>query len=300
MTLFWGVNFTAIKYSLEEMLPLSFNGLRFVIASFVILVAVRASSIDLRVPRGDMWQLFGFGVLANALYQSLFISGVARTKTGNAALIVSTTPLFTALIGRLRGHEQFSKRGVAGLLMAFAGIVMIILSGSSQVEFGQTMVGDCLLLAATLCWSLYTVGARRLIHAYGSLKATSIMMLSGTSVFMLVCAPSFISQDWRAIRPLAWGGLVYSSLLAIAIAHFIWNYAVRSIGSTRTAIYSNVTPVVAMIVAWFALGERVTPVQIIGAVITFIGLYLVRSGMVAVAPDIEEEDSQSSLGPGKN
>ena len=65
---------------------------------------------------------------------------------------------------------------------------------------------------------------------------------------------------------------------------------------------SNVTPVVAMIVAWFALGERVTPVQIIGAIITFIGLYLVRSGMITVAPapEIEEEDSRSSLAPGKN
>jgi drug/metabolite transporter (DMT)-like permease len=302
MTVIWGANFSAIKYSLEDLMPLSFNGLRFTLSSVTLLTIALASGINLKVARGDGLRLFGLGLLANAIYQSIFIIGMAHTRTGNAALIVSTSPLFIAVISRIRKQEYFTRRGLAGLLLAIAGMALIISSGQSIVRFGETIVGDCLLVASTICWSLYTVWAKRYVNLYGAMKATTIMMVMGTPVFLLICAPSLLKQDWSKVRPASWAGLIYSALFAIALAHFIWNYAVRKIGSTRTAIYSNVTPVTAMIIAWIALGERPTAGQIAGATIIFLGLYLVRGGMIIVAPreEIEEEMEEASLGPGKN
>jgi drug/metabolite transporter (DMT)-like permease len=302
MTVIWGSNFIAIKYSLVDLQPLAFNGLRFAIASVTLLIAALAMGENLKVPKADAWRLFGFGILANAIYQSLFITGLAHTRTGNAALILATTPLFTAFVSRLRGQESFTSRGVLGLVLAFAGIVLIILSGRSAVGFGGTIYGDCLMLISTLCWSIYTVGAKDLVTRHGAMKATTFMMLTGTPVFLLVCAPALLSQRWSAIRPVAWGGLIYSAFLAIALAHFIWNYGVRKIGSTRTAIYSNITPVIAMLVAWLALGEVPTAGQLAGALVIFTGLYLVRRGMRAVRPPISEEEEleEVSLAPGKN
>ena len=302
MTMIWGSNFIAIKYSLVDLHPLAFNGLRFTIATITLLIATLAMGYDLKVSRADALKLFGFGILANAIYQSLFITGLAHTRTGNAALILSTTPLFTAVVSRMRGQEYFTARGVIGLLLAFAGIVLIILSGRSAVGFGATIYGDCLLLISTFLWSIYTVGAKQVVSELGAMKATTLMMLTGTPVFLLVCAPALFAQDWAGIRPVAWGGLVYSALLAIALAHFIWNYGVRKIGPTRTAIYSNITPIIAMLVAWPALGETPTTGQLIGAVIIFIGLYFVRSGMRAKKPSIaeEEEIEEVRLTPGKH
>ncbi|HVF90211.1 MAG TPA: EamA family transporter [Blastocatellia bacterium] len=302
MTLIWGSNFIAIKYSLVDLRPLAFNGLRFTIASITLLIATLAIGENLKVPRADAWRLLGLGILANAIYQSLFITGLAHTRTGNAALILSTTPLFTAVISRLRRQEYFTTRGVTGLLLAFAGIVLIILSGRSAVGFGTTIYGDCLLIVSTLCWSLYTVGAKPMVNKHGAMKATTLMMLTGTPVFLLVCARALISQDWAMIRPVAWAGLIYSALLAIALAHFIWNYGVRKIGSTRTALYSNITPIIAMLIAWPALGEVPAVGQLLGAVIIFVGLYFVRSGMYAVQPEIArvEELEEVSLTPGKH
>ncbi|HLG16084.1 MAG TPA: DMT family transporter [Blastocatellia bacterium] len=302
MTIIWGGNFTAIKYSLVEgLLPLSFNGLRFVIASLTLLLVLVVSGRTLKVTRRDGWRMFGLGMLANALYQSLFINGVAHTRTGNAALIVSTTPLFTAIIGRIRNHEHFTAKGGAGLVLAFAGIVLIVISGGSEIEFGTNLLGDGLLIASVICWSLYTVGAKRYLHAYGPMAATAFMMITGTPVFLVICAPSLLRQNWSAVSPLAWAGLAYSAFLAIALSHSIWNYGVRKIGSTRTAIYSNITPVTALVVAWVALDETPTPGQILGALVIFTGLYLVRHGLIAVAPpeEVEEEMEEATLGPGK-
>ncbi|HEX8185744.1 MAG TPA: DMT family transporter, partial [Blastocatellia bacterium] len=212
------------------------------------------------------------------------------TRAGNAALILATTPMFTAVISRIRRQEYFTPRGIAGLFLAFGGILLIILSGESKVSVGETVMGDCLLVISTVCWSIYTVGSKRLVHTYGSVKATAFMMITGTPLLLLVCAPSLLRQDWSRVRPIAWAGVIYSGVFAIAFAYIIWNHGVRKIGSTRTAIYSNVTPIVAVLVAWPTLGEAPTPGQVIGAVVIFAGLYLVRRGMIAIAPVSEKKD----------
>lgn len=303
MTLIWGSNFTAIKYSIEDnLLPLSFNGLRFVLASILMLIAALVSGNTMKVARGDGWRLFRLGLLANTFYQSLFIIGMAHTRAGNAALILATTPMFTAVISRIRRQEYFTASGVVGLFLAFGGIALIILSGRSEVSIGETALGDCLLVASTVCWSLYTVGSKPLIHTYGSMKATAFMMVTGTPLLLVVCAPSLLRQDWSRVQPIAWAGLIYSAVFAIALAYIFWNHGVRRIGSTRTAIYSNLTPIVAMLVAWPALGEAPTPGQLVGAVVIFAGVRLVRRGMISVAPAVatEEEIKEASLSPGKN
>jgi drug/metabolite transporter (DMT)-like permease len=302
MTVIWGSNFTAIKYSLEDLLPLSFNALRFTLASVVMFIIVLGSPAGFKIAPGDGKKLFALGLLGNTFYQTLFITGMAHTRAGNAALILATTPLFTAILGRIRKHEYFTMRGVLGLLLAFAGIVMIVIGGRGGLSLGETILGDSLLLATTVCWSLYTVGSRRLVHVYGSMKTTTIMMTSGTPLLLLICAPSLLKQDWSRVRPIAWAGTVYSGLFAIAVAYVIWSYGVRKIGSTRTAIYSNITPVVALIVAWAALGESPTLGQLAGAVVIFAGIYLVRHGMIAIDPadSIEEELEEAALQPGKN
>lgn len=284
MTIIWGSNFTAIKYSLEDLLPLSFNALRFTLASTVMILMALRSGRGLRVAKGDGKKLFALGLLGNAFYQSFFISGMAHTRAGNAALILATTPLFTAILGRIRKHEYFMPRGVFGLLLAFAGIVVIVLSGRGEFSIGETILGDSLLLISTVCWSLYTVGSRDLVHTYGSIKATAIMMSSGTPLLILFCSRDLLRQEWSHVSLIAWSSLLYSAFFAIAIAYMIWSYGVRKIGSTRTAIYSNITPIVALLVAWPALGETPNAGQIAGAAVIFAGVYLVRHGMIAVTP----------------
>jgi drug/metabolite transporter (DMT)-like permease len=128
------------------------------------------------------------------------------------------------------------------------------------------------------------------------------MMTSGTPFLLLVCTPALLRQEWSHVRPTAWAGLIYSGLFAIALAYLIWSYGVRKTGSTRTAIYSNVTPIVALLVAWPALGESPTWGQLAGALVIFSGIYLVRHGMIAIAPaeSIEEELEDAAIGPGKH
>jgi len=89
--------------------------------------------------------------------------------------------------------------------------------------------------------------------------------------------------------------LLYSALFAIALAYIIWNHGVRKLGSTKTAVFGYITPLVAMLVAWPTLGEIPTLGQMAGAVVTISGLYLVRTGLMVItkapAPLSESETS---------
>jgi drug/metabolite transporter (DMT)-like permease len=302
MALIWGANFSVIKYAIEDLKPLAFTALRFVIASVAMLVLVKARGSGLAVAAGDKMSLFILALLTHVAYQVFFMVGMAHTRAGNAALILATTPLVTAVIGRFRGQERFTTRGVIGLLLAFVGMVLIILSSEKRPGGEGSLLGDGLLVGATICWAVYTTYAHRLVHVYGSLKATTVMMLMGTPMLLLVSAPSLVEQQWSTVRTLSWVGVVYSGLLSIALAYIIWNYGVRRIGGTRTAVYSNMTPVFAMTVAWAALGDAPTLGQLAGAAVIFLGIYLVRGGMIHTVPSAEEEAQieEVSLGAGKN
>lgn len=299
MCLIWGINYTVIKQSLVDFLPLSFNALRFVIASGLTLALTYSSGRNIRVDKRDLPRMWLLGLLANTIYQSLFIFGMAHTRAGNAALILATTPLFTALIGWLRRQEHFTGLGVAGLLLAFAGMTAIIISGPKGVSIGEDHLGDFLMIASTICWALYTSLTRTYVHKYGALKTTTIMMLTGTPILLLVSFPSLSSQNWRAAGATAWAGLFFSGVLAIGFAYIIWNHGVQKIGSTRTALYSNITPIIALLVAWIGIGETPRWGQVAGAVIIFAAIYLVRRGVSHVATTPTEEE-RVILRPGKN
>jgi drug/metabolite transporter (DMT)-like permease len=84
---------------------------------------------------------------------------------------------------------------------------------------------------------------------------------------------------------MAWLGLGYSALLSIVYGYFVWAYALNSIGVAHTAVFSNVTPIVALIAGWIMLGERPVAAQLIGMVLVLMGVFMVRSRKPMVVPE---------------
>jgi drug/metabolite transporter (DMT)-like permease len=276
MVLIWGINFIVLKASLAVMNPLAFNAMRFGLAAALLSVIARLRGAP-APPREMIPRLIAMGFIGNSVYQMGFIEGVARTRAGNAALLMAAVPLQTAVLSHLRGHERLRGRDLAGLALSSAGIAALVLSSGRGVAFGSTVKGDLLVLAATICWSVYTLGTKPLADRLGATTVTAWTMGFGAIPLILVSLPSLATQDWSRVTPAAVGGMLYSALGALVLAYLIWARGVRRIGPARTAIYSNFTPVVAMLAAWALLGETPTPWQIVGAGGIFAGLYLART-----------------------
>lgn len=276
MVLIWGVNFAVVKGTLASFHPLAFNALRFTIASLFVL-AVLAVRGEVGLPeRADVPRVLALGLLGNVAYQMCFILGLARTQAGHASLVLALTPVTIALLSTLIGHERPGPRTWGGALLSVLGVGMVTGAGL-RIQGASALVGNLILLGACLTWAFYTVGARPIVSRYGSLQATAWTMWVGTAGLLVAGAPFLASQRWTGVTPGAWGGLLFSAFFAIGLAYLIWYRGVERIGNTRTAIFSNLTPVVAMIAAALLLGERPGLGALAGAAMTLTGVMVVRS-----------------------
>ncbi len=257
--------------------PLAFNAARFVLASALMLVFLRHSAGLPRFKRSEWPVLVGLGLLGNSVYQVLFILGIDGTLAGNSALILGTVPAYVAVLSSWLGHERLGTKTWFGVILSLVGVGLIVW-GSARVEFGQATVrGDLLMVAAAIGWSLYTVGSSPLVRRYGALPVTSVTLWIGTVGLVLVSVPSLSSQTWTDIPWASWGGLLYSGAFSIAVAYLLWYYGVRHMGSTRTALYSNTIPIVALGIAWLTLGETPGQLQLLGAAAIVVGVTLSRT-----------------------
>lgn len=276
---FWGVNFSVVKFTLSELPPLAFNGLRFVCASAVLLVIAWQSGYRFNFQRRHIVYLIGLGLLGNTFYQLLFVFGIDNTTADTASLILATVPAWVAVIGTTAGVERVEPRGWLGVGLSLTGIVLIILGSNRQIEFhfgGATLWGDFLMLVATLCWSSYTLLSRPLMSYYSPLSITSFSTTMGTIPLLLLATPSLIAVDWNMVPLTAWLALIASGTFGIALAYVFWNYGVSRLGSARTSLYSNLVPPIALITAWLWLGETLTLQQLLGGVLALSGVVLAR------------------------
>ncbi len=274
----WGVNFSVIKVALLEIEPLAFNALRFPLAAATLSALLRWRG-PIPIPDKTHWaRIVLLGLLGNLVYQFLFIFGIDGTLAGNASLVLATTPVWTLVLATVLGQEQHTVAVWIGVLATLAGMVFVVVGGASTLGYSDGLPrGDLLLVAAAVTWSVYTVGAQDLTRRYGALAVTSWTLWIGTLGLVVAGAPAVVRMDFRAVSPLAWAGVAYAGVLAIAVAYLLWNVGLEHIGSARTSVFSNLVPVVALITAALWLGEEPSALQMTGAAIIIGGVWLARA-----------------------
>ena len=272
--LIWGVNFSVVKATLSHIPPLAFNTIRLVGASLCLLALARLAPGP-RVAPGDGRRFLLLGLIGHTAYQLLFIHGIHSTTASNSAILLGLTPVFVAMFSVLLARESAPPGVWLGIAVSVLGVYLVL---SDSLRLGGSLLGDGLTLGATLCWSLHTVLSRPLVARYGPLRASAYTLSLGTLFFLPAGLPSLLRLAPASVPATAWVGAFYSLFFALVAAYVMWYYAVERIGPTQTAIYSNLTPVAALAVAYLALGEPVGRHQLLGAVVIFLGIYLVRRG----------------------
>ena len=268
----WAFNISVVKVVFREMEPLAFNIVRFLGASVVLLALVRREG-PMLVDRGDIGRLVLLGVIGHTLYQTLFILGLSWTTASSAALIFGTTPIVVAVLSRIAGHERVGARGMISIALGFAGVYLIV----SRKEAGDgTAIGDLFVLGAAVCWSIYTVLAKPLLSRSSPLRITAITLAIGTVLMIPASVPSVLRQDWASVSWLSWSGLVYSFVFALVICYVLWYRSVHSVGSTRTALYSNLVPVLGSAFGVWILGDELTTGILLGAGCVLAGIVLMK------------------------
>ncbi len=273
----WALNFSVIKNSLAEIDPLSFNGLRFIFAAGLIWAVLLWRKQQFSIPRKDWLPLIGMGLLGNLVYQGLFIIGIDYTLSANAAVMLGTIPVWVALFSHVLKIEPLNIYKTLGVLFAFVGILFIIGGGPEEFSMtSDTFIGDVIIVLAAMVWGGYTILSKPFLNRYTPIQFSAIMSTIGCIVLFLIGLPSMFTVEWSTVSYPAYGGIVYSGLLAIGAAYVIWNYGLQTVGAVHTATYQNLVPVLGLLFGIILLGEQLTLPQYAGSAFVIGGIVLSR------------------------
>jgi drug/metabolite transporter (DMT)-like permease len=275
--LIWGFNFSVTKSAFDQIPPLPFTAVRFIVSSLLLWLVLRAIEGPAKLPPGALKHLTLLGLVGNTCYQLAFTLGLAWTTASNSALILSTLPTVVAVFAGVLGLERITTRMRCGIALGTLGVVLVIATRGVDFEI-HTLMGDLLTVLAVLLWAGYTIGLRRVPPGVSSLRVTTITTIAGMPGLVLAGLPGVFRIDWETVSVEAWLALAYASVLSLVVAYLLWNRSVKVIGGTRTAIYMCITPLVAVLGAWLLLGERPHPLQGVGAVFIITGVLLTRAG----------------------
>lgn len=277
MALIWGVNFSVIKYGATIMPPLGYNAARIMLAalSLILIALIWGGAAP---GRRDLVMLLALGALGNGVYQVLFVEGLSRTRAGEAALVVGASPALMAIFARMSGIERVDRRRALGIALSIFGVGLVVLGRAATGENanGGSLFGNLLVLSGAVCWALYTILLLPYTKRVGGFWVIALNMVGGATILAAVGARDILAVRWTTLPGIAWAAILYGGLGGLVIAYMFWLYGIRKLGPTRTALYGNLQPLIALVVAWLVLGEIPSAWQLLGAGTIVGGVLLTR------------------------
>jgi drug/metabolite transporter (DMT)-like permease len=273
----WGGTFIAGRI-LALALPAAVGALmRYLVAVVALLVAARW--LEGGLPRLTRRQLLGtllLGFTGILAYNLFFLGALARLPASRTSLIIALNPVVTIAVASLLLGERLSARRWTGVVVALAGVWIVVSRGDVLGSVFQAVgVGELLMFGGVCSWAAYTLIGRRVLEGLTPLAATTYASLWGTVMLAVAAAP-----DLRALRPSDFTppvmlSVLYLGVLGTSVA-FVWYYqAVQRLGAARTVIFNNLVPVFGATFGVLLLGEPLLPSMLLGGAIAVTGVMLV-------------------------
>lgn len=286
VVLVWGANYVVGKWGMAGFDPLTFNVIRFVGATPILFLLLFALEKNLHVRLKDCYELALIGLVGITIYQTVFMAAVKYATATNASLMLAVSPVFTAIFAWLAGQERLGAQGRLGSALSLLGVIFVLLFGTNKLAVGwDALRGDLIGLLASGIWGLYPVLAKRMLQKYSALKTITYSSLFGTIFLLVVGFRGLQTLSWSAIPLSAWGSECFSIFLVTAFGLVVWYHAISRVGANRIMAYMYAIPAVAVITAAIVLGERIHLMQIVGAVVIFWGISLVRKDKNLIVAD---------------
>ncbi|MFZ5884688.1 MAG: DMT family transporter [Chloroflexota bacterium] len=274
----WGASFIATKVALQDVSPVTVVWLRFSMGVLILGAAV-AMRGEFALPRRSEWAYFALlGFLGITFHQWLQSNGLQTSEAGTTAWIVATTPVFMAMLGRFILKERLDWLKTLGIFLAFAGVLLVVSKGNlSSVSVGRFGApGDKLILVSAVNWAVFSVLSRRGLKAYpAGLMMFYVMTLGWLFTSLLFFAGGNIAEV-SGLTFNGWLGIAFLGVFCSGLAYIAWYDALQALSAAQTGVFLYIEPLVAVVVAFFVLGEPVTLVSLLGGGVILFGVWLVN------------------------
>ena len=273
-SIFWGGMYVAGRVVAEHMPAFSAGTLRFLFAGLLLFILWFRSPHN-TLPKGKEWISLVFLALSGTfLYNFLFFNGMQTVSAARAAVIVTTNPIFTALLARIFYKEALPPIKIAGITIASLGVLVVITRGAPLTIFDSALShGDIILFCAALSWSVYSM-SNKLVCGLSAVTTITFTCIFG----FLMITPFAIHEGllshigeypWQA-----WAAILYISVCCTVMS-FVWfNQGIIYLGAQRASLFINLVPVFTVFMGAALLGEPVTPAILGGVFIVCVGVFL--------------------------
>lgn len=222
----------------------------------------------------DLLRLQVCAFLGISVNQVLYLEGLQKAPTVNAALVMCLIPVLTLVVAILFRQEKFEGRRVCGTLVAFVGLAYLIFQRGFSLD-DDYLQGNLLMCANALSYSIYLVYSRPLSRRYPAYVMIGwVFILSTWQIPLFMGAAPFVPEG---VTTASWQGLAFVLLFPTSLAYFLNVFALARVRASTTALFIFFQPILAAIAALIFLDELVTQATIISALIIFSGIWLVSS-----------------------
>lgn len=267
----WGTTFVSSKVLLNAGLqPADIFFFRFTMAYVCLsLVSHKRMWADSLL---DELTMLGLGVMGGSLYFLTENMALIYSITANVSILVSSCPLLTALILAIfYRSERLNRKQVLGSLIAFVGVVLVVLNGQLVLHLNPR--GDALAFVAALTWALYSLFMRRIMGRYKADFITRKVFGYGVITILPYFAWIKPLQLDAAVlgQPQVIGNLLYLGLLASTGGYLLWSWVMQHLGAMKATNYIYIQPLITMIAGSIVLSEPITWMGLCGALVLIVG-----------------------------
>ena len=271
----WGLNIVMLKVLVQYIPPVSMQALRILIAGVVVLLFLFLTRQFKWVGKGK-WKFILLAALFGVLGHHIFLAlGLTLTTASNTSLILALLPLATSILAVIFLHDKLTKLRVVGLVLGLVGVMIIILFGGNS-ELSTVNIGDIFIFLSMAFQAVSFIFIKKATATTDSKIVTGMMLVSGSFLLFLF---SFLLErnglsSLADVPSFIWGVFFASAIIATAIGHLLFNYAIHKIGAGQTVVFNNFVPFFGLVSAAIFLGEKITIVQVLGFVVIIIAVLL--------------------------
>jgi drug/metabolite transporter (DMT)-like permease len=276
--IFWGSGFVATKAALRELSPLGLVFSRTVLGTLLLSGMLLLRRERVLPPRSSLGPLAVMGFVGVAFHQLLQAEALRLTSAVNTGWLIGLIPVWSALLAAILGQERFGAQKVLGLVVGFAGALLVVTRG--RLDAGLLALpatrGDLMVLASTVNWAVYSVIGHATIRKLGPTLATNGAMLLGCLMLVPFFAASGAAPELTRLSGTALGALLFLGIACSGLGYLFWYGALERIEATRVAAVLYLEPLVTLATASVLLGEPVGFFTVAGGALVVGGVAIVQ------------------------
>ncbi len=273
--LVWGYSFIATKYALEEVNPISIVFLRQLFGiSFLAVIAYR-QKMNFSIKLRDFSWIILLGALTT-LHLWIQVTGLQWTSASNTGWIIGITPVLMAILGLVFFREKILARQIAGIMISFFGLLLLVGKGNlGNIDLIENK-GDILIVASSFTWAFYSIVSKKATINCSPLITTFYLFV----IMGVVTAPFTLNgEDINKITNLSFNGwlaIIFLGIFCSGVGYYLWARTLSEMSASRAGAFLYLEPFVTFFFATIMLNENVTFITFLSGLIIIAGVILVN------------------------